>query len=129
MERITEPIIDKQTGKITGYRLKNTEIDRMKAYRKLGELEDLEEQGKLMLLPCEVGDTVYSFHTIIECKYDYDCKEYDAYKCESGCPCEFEYKVTRIREQQFEIQMIALLGKSVFLTKAEAEKALKEMEG
>ena len=86
-----------------------------------------EEQGLLLRLPCEVGDTVYSFHTILECKYDYDCKEYDAYKCEGGCPCEFEYRVTRIREQQFEIPMIALLGKSVFLTKSEAEKALAEM--
>lgn len=28
---------------------------------KLAEYEDLKEQGKLLKLPCEVGDTVYSF--------------------------------------------------------------------
>lgn len=97
-------------------------------YEKLASYEGAEEQGLLLRLPCKVGDTVYSFHTILECEYEYDCKEYDAYKCEGGCPCEFEYKVTRIREQQFEIPMIALLGKSVFLTKEKAEKALAEME-
>lgn len=31
------------------------------AVDKLAEYEDLEEQGKLLKLPCAVGDTVYSF--------------------------------------------------------------------
>lgn len=126
MERLTEPMIVPSTGEIFCYRLKPG-VSEWKLKNKLGAYETAEEQGLLLRLPCKVGDTVYSFHTILECKYDYDCKEYDAYKCEGGCPCEFEYRVTRIREQQFEIPMIALLGKSVFLTKAEAEKALEEM--
>ena len=33
------------------------EIDAV--YRKLKDYEDLEEQGKLIKLPCKVGDTVY----------------------------------------------------------------------
>lgn len=33
------------------------EIDAV--YRKLKEYEDLEEQGRLVQLPCKVGDTVY----------------------------------------------------------------------
>ena len=54
MERLTAPIINKETGETVGYRLKNTEIDRIVAYRKLGELEDMEEQGKLFgkWIPC-----------------------------------------------------------------------------
>lgn len=31
----------------------------LKMYRKLAEYEDLEEQGKLLKLPCAVGDAVY----------------------------------------------------------------------
>lgn len=33
------------------------EIDAV--YRKLKDYEDLEEQGRLVILPCKVGDTVY----------------------------------------------------------------------
>ena len=33
------------------------------AYKKLAEYEDLEEQGLLLRLPCEVGDTVYAICT------------------------------------------------------------------
>ncbi len=31
-----------------------------KCFNKLGKYEDLEEQGKLLKLPCAVGDTVYT---------------------------------------------------------------------
>lgn len=36
-----------------------------KAFEKLAEYEDLEEQGLLLRLPCKVGDTVY---VLAECK-------------------------------------------------------------
>ena len=126
MKRLTEPMIVPSTGEIFCYRLKPG-VSEWKLKNKLGAYETEEEQGLLLRLPCKVGDIVYVFHTILECEYDYDCQENDAYKCEGGCLCEYEYKVTRIRETQFEIPMIAMLGKSVFLTKAEAEKALEEM--
>jgi hypothetical protein len=41
--------------------------------RKFKEYEDLEEQGRLVKLPCKVGDTVYLIkdsETITECKAD-----------------------------------------------------------
>ena len=31
---------------------------------KLAEYEDLEEQGKLLKLPCVVGDTLYTFNSL-----------------------------------------------------------------
>lgn len=37
----------------------------LKMYRKLAEYEDLEEQGRLLRLPCAVGDAVY---VLAECK-------------------------------------------------------------
>lgn len=37
-----------------------------KMYRKLAEYENLEEQRKLMKLPCAVGDTVYRMNPVSE---------------------------------------------------------------
>ena len=53
MKRLTEQIKNKETGEVLAYRL-YTEVDRIRAYRKLGELEDLEEKGKLfgIWIPC-----------------------------------------------------------------------------
>ena len=72
--------------------------------QKLGEYEDLEEQGILLRLPCHIGDSIYSVIedglTIIELKFSLD----------------FYVK----RKNDF--------GKTVFLTQAEAEQKLKEME-
>lgn len=42
MARLTEKITDKQTGKVLAYGIGSS--GRIKAYRKLGEIEDLEEQ-------------------------------------------------------------------------------------
>lgn len=45
----------------------------LKVYFKLKEYEDLEEQCRLVKLPCKVGDTVYLIkdsETITECKAD-----------------------------------------------------------
>ena len=41
------------------------ENNRHKVLQKLAEYEDLEEQGKLLKLPCAVGDTVY---VLAECE-------------------------------------------------------------
>lgn len=74
------------------------------AINKLAEYEDLEEQGLLLRLPCYIGDSIYSVIedglTIFELKFSLD----------------FYAR----RKNDF--------GKTVFLTKAEAEQKLKEME-
>ena len=36
------------------------EDNRHNVLQKLTEYEDLEEQGRLIILPCKVGDTVYA---------------------------------------------------------------------
>lgn len=94
------------------------EIDAV--YRKLKDYEDLEEQGRLIKLPCKVGDIVYIAETVlveamcIRIQLDGDrngiwinAKEY---------PCD-----RRISFKAF--------GKTVFLTKSEAEERLKELRG
>lgn len=67
------------------------------------EHKDLEEQGLLLKLPCKVGTPVW---TIM---------------------CGITGKHPTLFRQDFEAAMLQYWGKAVFLTKAEAEKALAEM--
>ena len=93
--------------------------DCMKDYLKYRKLE---EQGLLLKLPCKVGDTVYSVTRNFISKYiicsiqKYTEGFFFNWKCEEGI-----YANTR-GFTEFEI------GKTVFLTKEEAEQKLKEME-
>lgn len=90
-----------------------------KAVDKLAEYEDLEEQKRLLKLPCAVGDTVYYLDRFCSgTSLDCPCKP-----CES---CE-DYKL-EIYEGKFKLNDINDFEKTVFLTKEEAEAALKELE-
>lgn len=87
---------------------------------KLAEYEDLEEQGKLLKLPCSVGDTVYrivpkTYRKITKLKI----KEFVV--CENGL-C-FRTDKTNFGYSCDEF------GEYIFLTKSAVEQALKEMEG
>lgn len=105
---------------------------------KLKRYEDSEEQGLLLRLPCKVGDTVYvvtsPFNVFDDIEYDENMKDevYEAYVSsvsfyESGEQFRIYAKVTNhfigayFRECDF--------GKTVFLTKSEAESKLAEMRG
>lgn len=91
---------------------------------KLANMEQMEEQGILVRLPCKVGDTVYTLSYIYDCKNDYDCKAFQKWKCEENIPCEYEKKEYFVKKSQFCLTMLNSLGKTVFLTREEAEKAL-----
>ena len=92
------------------------EIDAV--YRKLKDYEDLEEQGLLLRLPCKVGTSVYMVAQ--DCGGDtLDCMRGD---CE-GCP----YLYSFVEENKFEAYMCDDFGKTIFLTKSEAEAKLKEL--
>lgn len=85
----------------------------------LGKYEDADEQGLLLRLPCKVGTSVYMVAQ--DCGGDtLDCMRGD---CE-GCP----YLYSFVEENKFETYMCDEIGKTVFLTKDEAEKKLKEKE-
>lgn len=72
---------------------------------KLCEYEDLEEQGRLPKLPCKVGDDVYY---ILGIPYETPCA---------------------IDKCTFELSDINEIGKTLFLTREEAEAKLKELRG
>lgn len=98
----------------------------------LNKYEDLEEQGKLLKLPCAVGDTVYHLCTlkngeseIIEMTVG--CVEpYGAIRNHKGiCEVWNVYAETDYTKEYFKFLDF---GKTVFLTRKEAKAALKEME-
>lgn len=92
----------------------------LQAYFKLKDYEDLEEQGLLMRLPCKIGESVYM--VVQDCGGDtLDCRRGD---CE-GCP----YLYSFVEENSFDSYMCDDIGKTVFLTKEEAEEKLRESGG
>lgn len=90
-----------------------SKINFQNVLRKLAHYEDLEEQGRLIELPCAVGDTVYDIADKKIRKQIVDGIEYMA----DGF---FIYAN--------EDEWLGRLGDLVFLTKAEAEAALKAGE-
>lgn len=114
------------------------DCDRLKAMvNHLAKFEDLEERGLIARLPCKVGDTVWVVTSPINVfdygEYDGDA-EYEVYESflssvsyyTSGEQFRIYAKVTNsfiaayFRECDF--------GKSIFLTREEAEKKLEEMK-
>lgn len=95
---------------------------------KLTNMEQMEEHGILVRLPCKVGDTVYTLSYRYECKNNYDCKVPRQWKCEENIPCEYEKKIHYVKKAQFCLRMLESIGKNVFLTREEAEKKLEEVQ-
>ncbi len=91
-------------------------------FNKLGEYENLEEQGKLLKLPCEVGDTVY---VKLASYCDSAVAEAEVRDFTHFISCGFYIVAT---SKSFNKQNIPFseFGKTVFLTREEAETALKE---
>lgn len=90
--------------------------------KKLQTYEDLEEQGLLLRLPCEVGTPIYMVES--ECNGDvYDCHS----SCED-CKCLIHY----VAGISFEVSMLNEYGEldeGFYFTKEEAEAALEKMKG
>ena len=89
------------------------------ALEKLADYEDLEEQGRLVILPCKVGDTLYRLVPNLYREY-------------------VEIKIAQFVINKNGIYFITdkgvswsadKIGKTVFLTKFEAEVKLKELRG
>ena len=104
----------------------NTEMIVNVAIKKLSDYEDLEEQGKLLKLRCAVGD---EFYCIWRNKGQNPIQKMQVKKIEiherNGIVIQMEFVgnrgcLFRFYEDDF--------GKTVFLTREEAEAALKELE-
>lgn len=78
--------------------------DNFKAIKKLADYEDLEARSLLVRLPCKVGTEVYYILGV-----------------PNKTPCAIDKCV-------FKLSDINKIGKTVFLTREEAEKKLEEMK-
>lgn len=106
-ERLTEDYFD-DMQKITRHYAKSNNIDLntggndfQDIIDKLAEYETAEEEGRLVILPCKIGTIVYVIRQ--------------------------SWNGWNIDKKKFSYAMIGKVGKTVFLTSEEAEKALKEM--
>ena len=96
-----------------------------KAFDKLAEYEDLEEEGLLLKLPCKIGDTVYQLIN----SHIYE------YKVIGICFDIFQNKWMYEVAYQIGLEWFKTMcdfdafgkSKTVFLTKEEAEEKLKEL--
>ena len=107
--------------------------DYVTASEKLCEYEDAEEQGLLLRLPCKAGDMVYLICSrYSECsKYKERFDEYNCQGCEEDeCDSHKEYyiHINHSVSIGWIVGNLNDFGKTVFLTKSEAEQKLKEME-
>lgn len=88
--------------------------------KKLATYEDLEEQGLLVRLPCKVGDDLY-------CIVNGEVKKLKVHSF--GVP---DFEITDIEFKYVDgfkiVRFVGEVGKTVFLTREEAEKKLKEMK-
>ena len=88
-------------------------IDIGKILRRLAYYEDMEEQGRLVVLPCKIGSKVYVVEDI--CYWDDDSRKY----------CTDKVILPRFVMSYLDTQLIEReLGKTVFLTREDAERAL-----
>ena len=100
------------------------------AMEKLADYEDAEEQGELLWLPCKVGDKVYQVSEgfiepcTVEVIYLADYADRDGNYCNMA---EIHYDRKDCPYVSTEIYFTDI-GKTVFLTREEAEARLKEME-
>lgn len=93
--------------------------------KKLADYEGLEEQGRLIKLPCKVGDTVYAIGFNNNKPIIYESVVLSVLITEKEIA--FNVKV-----DEFEINSQlkqSMFDKTVFLTEPEAEAKLKELRG
>ena len=88
------------------------------------------ENGTI-LPPCKVGDTVYFFSSVLEevCESKVIKIEQNYYTPSNPFWFSIEYLSKQIGTQVIHIPINQAIGKTVFLTREDAEKALREREG
>ena len=94
-------------------------VDNMTIER-LKELTDADKDGRVVVLPCKVGDTVWRIVRGGEPHITRD-EVRDMYFADDMTPC--------IELVGGRVTFTEKFGKTVFLTREEAEKALQEMDG
>lgn len=100
----------------------------LKVVEKLGKFEDLEEQGRLIVLPCSIGDTIYE----VCHKYKCDICENNNGNCGlRGGNAECVENIVEILERKFDLAYYSIytqkLRKGYYLTREEAEREMEDL--
>lgn len=114
--------------------LENDDLQQLAEWlEELKEYKALEEQGRLIKLPCKEGDIVYCiFSRYTKCTFsNEEFDEYSCQGCEHECDSKKENYVQDMRAYSLDwvVTNLKKFGKTVFLTKSEAEAKLKELRG
>lgn len=109
-------------------------VDRLAAYEdiaelcggfdRLRELAEADKDGRVLILPCKVGDTVFA-RLENKSKYVCECKVKQIVVGNIGV---VTFAPIGAPEREYDVSLRGF-GKTVFLTREESEKALQEMEG
>jgi hypothetical protein len=119
------------SNKLFGLNTSRADKTRM-ILEKLAEYEDLEEQGRIIKLPCKVGDTVWDNDYGRPCAYTitaFSFGECEEYICEPVTTKEAVFYYANSSGSITGSFAESEIGKSVFLNESEAEAKLKELRG
>ena len=92
----------------------------LKLAQKLKEYEDAEEQGLLLRLPCELGDTVYILAGRFGAFYEEDI-------CDGFYIGRDGILQVKVQNHKGNHGTYGVVGKTIFLTQEEAEQALARL--
>lgn len=102
------------------------------ALKKLADYEDLEEQGRLVKLPCKVGDTVWQIMVVGVQGKNIKYGIFKAIVLKISVDYQMNFLLSTITEVEKryrnEVTSTAI-GDTMFFTKSEAEAKLKELRG
>lgn len=101
----------------------------IEAAEKVSKYETAKEDGRLVMLPCKVGQCVYTNHSMSGWYMRKSERPYLGRVVFVGLNAEDPYFNIILGEGKMLQYKFSDIGTTVFLTKEEAEKALKEMEG
>ena len=96
-------------------------------YARLRELAKADKEGRVVVLPCKVGDTVWIAGSVIGV-YSVKVRTFFVGHPSAARGTDGDGGIQMIRTTICDVP-IKDFGKTVFLTREEAERALQEMEG
>lgn len=116
----------KENGAFTGLELAKLAI----MQKELKKYKDAEEQGLLVRLPDDLNRILYQVNYRWKCtEYGEENNKCEIYDCKCECDIRKEYYIAEVDLQYIPIKSYYnCLGESVFLTREEAEKKLKELK-
>lgn len=94
---------------------------------RLKELAEADKDGRVVVLPCKVGDTVWIVGAVRKL-YSAKVRTFFCGHTSAVRGDDYDGHIHMIRTTECDIPM-QKFGKTVFLSREEAEKALQEMEG